>query len=151
MPLVELLLEHRSPLNATDVSGLSALHHGELCTMFDASGASRSSSSSSSLGRLLLRKVVKKKMLERKEKLTRNTAISEGHGDAAMALLRAGAESDKRDGDGYLAIDLAPDRQVSVPTETSQPCEVGRFTDILQIRQYILQAAEREEIDITTS
>ena len=38
-------------------------------------------------------------------------AISEGHGDTAMVLLKAGAE-DKRDGDGNLAIDLAPDRKV---------------------------------------
>ena len=29
VPLIELLLSKRSPLNATDVSGLSALHHGE--------------------------------------------------------------------------------------------------------------------------
>ncbi|KAL9098799.1 MAG: hypothetical protein Q9163_005607 [Psora crenata] len=57
-------------------------------------------------------------------------AISEGHGDAALALLRAGAESDKRDSDGYLAIDLAPDKK---------------------IRKYILQAAEREEIEVTMS
>ena len=39
-------------------------------------------------------------------------AISEGHGDAALVLLKAGAEADKRDGDGNLAIDLAPDRKV---------------------------------------
>ena len=40
-------------------------------------------------------------------------AISEGHGDAAMVLLKAGAETDKRDVDGNLAIDLAPDKKVS--------------------------------------
>lgn len=39
-------------------------------------------------------------------------AISEGHGDAALVLLKAGAESDKRDADGHLAIDLAPDKKV---------------------------------------
>ncbi|KAL9126176.1 MAG: hypothetical protein Q9217_004738 [Psora testacea] len=55
---------------------------------------------------------------------------AEGHGDAATTLLRAGAETDKKDVDGYLAIDLAPDKQ---------------------IRKYILQTAEREELDITTS
>ena len=43
----------------------------------------------------------------------RMSAISEGHGEAAMVLLRAGAESDKKDQDGYLAIDLAPDKSVS--------------------------------------
>ena len=35
-------------------------------------------------------------------------------GDTAVALLKAGAETDKRDIDGYLAIDLAPDAQVLV-------------------------------------
>lgn len=40
-------------------------------------------------------------------------AISEGHGDAALELLKAGAEMDKRDVDGHLAIDLAPDSKVS--------------------------------------
>ena len=39
-------------------------------------------------------------------------AISEGHGDTAVVLLKAGAETDKRDVDGNLAIDLAPDRKV---------------------------------------
>lgn len=44
--------------------------------------------------------------------LTRSLAISEGHGDTALALLRAGAETDKKDIDGHLAIDLAPDAKV---------------------------------------
>lgn len=39
-------------------------------------------------------------------------AISEGHGDTALLLLKAGAEIDKRDVDGQLAIDLAPDSKV---------------------------------------
>ncbi|EON61497.1 26S proteasome non-ATPase regulatory subunit 10 [Coniosporium apollinis CBS 100218] len=54
-------------------------------------------------------------------------AISEGHGDAAMMLLKAGAETDKRDTDGHLAIQLAPDAK---------------------IRDFILQSAEREGIDL---
>lgn len=40
-------------------------------------------------------------------------AISEGHGDVALELLKVGAETDKRDVDGHLAIDLAPDIKVS--------------------------------------
>lgn len=39
-------------------------------------------------------------------------AISEGHGDAALVLLKAGAETDKKDVDEHLAIDLAPDIKV---------------------------------------
>ena len=48
------------------------------------------------------------------------TAISEGHGDTAMVLLKAGAETDKSDVDGNLAIDLAPDKKVSLTTKSYQ-------------------------------
>jgi len=34
-------------------------------------------------------------------------------GDTAVALLKAGAETDKKDVDGCLAMDLAPDSQVN--------------------------------------
>ncbi|KAI9804263.1 MAG: hypothetical protein M1833_007070 [Piccolia ochrophora] len=54
-------------------------------------------------------------------------AISEGHGDTALLLLRAGAETDKRDTDGHLALDLAPD---------------------IKIRTFISQSAEREGIEL---
>ncbi|KAI9928826.1 hypothetical protein ASPWEDRAFT_105585 [Aspergillus wentii DTO 134E9] len=82
IPIIKLLLEEgKSPVNATDMDGLTALHH----------------------------------------------AISEGQGDAAITLLKAGAEVDKRDSDGHLAIDLAPDAMV---------------------RKYITQTAEREGIDL---
>lgn len=39
-------------------------------------------------------------------------AIAEGHGDAAVELLKAGADSEKEDKDGHLPIDLAPDVKV---------------------------------------
>lgn len=41
-------------------------------------------------------------------------AISEGHGDAAILLMKAGTDLEKRDGEGNLAIDLAPDTKVRV-------------------------------------
>ncbi|CAK7232883.1 putative ankyrin-repeat protein [Sporothrix bragantina] len=81
VPIVNLLLKHRSPLNATDNAGQTPLHH----------------------------------------------AVAEGHGDTAVALLKAGAETDKKDQDGHLALDLAPDKEV---------------------RKYILQTAEREGIEL---
>jgi 26S proteasome non-ATPase regulatory subunit 10 len=34
-------------------------------------------------------------------------------GDTAVALLKAGAETNKKDVDGFLAMDLTPDSQVS--------------------------------------
>ena len=48
-------------------------------------------------------------------------------GDTAVALLKAGAETDKKDVDGFLALELAPDAQV---------------------RKFILQSAEREGIEL---
>lgn len=46
-------------------------------------------------------------------------------GDTAVALLKAGAETDKKDAEGHLALDLAPDAQVgylppSYPRELSE-------------------------------
>ena len=56
-------------------------------------------------------------------------AIAEGHGDTALVLLKAGADTDKKDGNGALAIDLAPDAK---------------------IRNYISKAAEEEGIELAT-
>ncbi|OGM47546.1 proteasome regulatory particle subunit (Nas6) [Aspergillus bombycis] len=81
-PIIKVLLQDgKSPVNATDMDGLTALHH----------------------------------------------AISEGHGEAAITLLKAGAETDKKDADGTLAIDMAPDASV---------------------RTYIRQTAEMEGLEI---
>lgn len=54
-------------------------------------------------------------------------SISEGHGDAALLLLMRGAEFDKEANDGSLALSLAPDAKT---------------------RSFIVQAAEREGIDL---
>ncbi|RMZ84850.1 hypothetical protein DV737_g1027, partial [Chaetothyriales sp. CBS 132003] len=54
-------------------------------------------------------------------------AISEGHGDVAVELLKRGAQSDKRDGDGRTPLECAPDGKV---------------------RSYVIKAAEREGIDL---
>ncbi|KAI0165945.1 ankyrin repeat-containing domain protein [Xylariaceae sp. FL1272] len=81
VPMVKLLLENRSPLNATDNAGYTALHH----------------------------------------------AVAEGHGDTAVSLLKAGAETDKKDSDGFLALNLAPDKEV---------------------RKYIQREAENEGIEL---
>ncbi len=80
------MLENKSPLNATDISGLTALHHGKSAASFMGEDDGL--------------------------KVDYCKAISEGHGDTALVLLKAGAETDKRDVDGNLAIDLAPDKKV---------------------------------------
>lgn len=97
--MVNLLLKNRSPLNATDSAGYTALHHAV------AEGHGRCSSTRS----------------DRPPRLTCHL------GDTAVALLKAGAEVDKRDSDGYLALDLAPDKE---------------------IRKYIEREAENEGIDL---
>jgi hypothetical protein len=45
-------------------------------------------------------------------------------GDAVVVLLKAGAETDKKDMDGNLALDLTPDREVS-PHESLQENKPG--------------------------
>jgi len=68
VPIIKVLLEEgKSPINATDNDGMTALHH----------------------------------------------AIAEGQGDAAIFLLKSGADAEKRDSDGRLAIALVPDDKVS--------------------------------------
>lgn len=69
-PIIRLFLEDKSPVNATDREGWTALHH----------------------------------------------AIAEGHGDAALELLKAGADVSKKTNDGELALQLAPDKKVELST-----------------------------------
>ncbi len=57
-------------------------------------------------------------------------AISEGHGDTALLLLKSGAETDKKDVDGHLAIDLAPDTKVCILITSVSRCDsltIGRY------------------------
>ena len=61
--------------------------------------------------------------------LTGLTAISEGHGDVALILLKAGALTDKRDVDGKLAIDMAPDAKVRVYLKLPQRARLKATID----------------------
>ena len=64
-------------------------------------------------------------------------------GDTAVALLKAGAETDKKDVDGFLAVDLAPYSQLS--------CLTWKWimaTNSIKVKKFILQSAEREGIDL---
>ena len=73
------------------------------------------------------------------------TAISEGHGDTALVLLKAGAEFDKKDIDGHLPIDLAPDGNVCSLLHVALV-----FADMFRkIRSFILRSADREGIDLS--
>ncbi|KAI1137069.1 ankyrin repeat-containing domain protein [Hypoxylon sp. FL0543] len=101
VPMVNLLLQNRSPLNATDNAGYTALHHAV------AEGHGQFSRIPS--------------------KLRSNETADKKLGATAVALLKAGAETDKRDSDGFLALDLAPDKEV---------------------RKYIEREAENEGIDL---
>ena len=100
--MIKLFLDNQSPVNATDIDGWTALHHGGLflCPRNHSRGMPTD----------LL-----------------SAAISEGHGDAAISLLKAGADPKKEDRDGQLPLSLAPDAK---------------------IREFILTSAEREGIDL---
>ncbi|KAK5628187.1 hypothetical protein RRF57_003902 [Xylaria bambusicola] len=84
-PMVKLLLQHNSPINASDIAGSTALHHAV------AEGHGMISP-----------------FLSTVEDMQAHVVI----GHVAIALLKAGAETDKKDADGYLALELAPDKQV---------------------------------------
>ncbi|KAL9115449.1 MAG: hypothetical protein Q9227_000770 [Pyrenula ochraceoflavens] len=72
-------------------------------------------------------------------------AVSEGHGDVAVALLKAGAETDRRDSEERLAIDLAPDTKVRVAAlEGGFEMRLTRA----QVKKYIISEAEKEGIDL---
>lgn len=114
VPMVTLLLENKSPLNATDVAGYTALHHGEShfphrekkCFELEKATADFAFISAK------IQPLLSAPKLTHALRSGDLSAISEGHGDTALALLKAGAETDKRDVDGYLAIELAPDAKV---------------------------------------
>lgn len=84
--MITLLLEHKSPLDATDNTGYTALHHA----IAEGHGA----------------------LLICREWPVSSPLTITCSGDAAVTLLKAGADSTKRDVEGVLAIDLAPDREV---------------------------------------
>jgi len=61
------------------------------------------------------------------------TAVSEGHGDTAVVLLKAGAEVDKKDFDGHLAIELAPDAKVlllSIATSNDKKLTLSKASKV---------------------
>ena len=76
------------------------------------------------------------------------TAISEGHGDTALVLLRAGAESDKKDIDGHLALDLAPDKKASLERTCLKSYPFLTSSLCAQVYSFISQACEREGIEL---
>lgn len=91
--MVALLLKHRSPLNATDASGYTALHHA----VAEGHGA----------------------YCPHDKRVPGIPADIFPSGDTAVALLKEGAETDKKDADGKLALQLAPDKEVSYTHTTT--------------------------------
>ncbi|KAF6221083.1 hypothetical protein HO133_002764 [Letharia lupina] len=148
--LVDMLLSKEADVNAKNYSGQTALHFTasknnlEIARRLISHGAT--ARVKDKRGQLPLHRAAAigsvpmvNLMLENKSPLNATDisgltalhhAISEGHGDTALVLLKSGAETDKRDVDGNLAIDLAPDKK---------------------IRQFVLQSAEREGVDIEES
>ncbi|PGH11302.1 hypothetical protein AJ80_07202 [Polytolypa hystricis UAMH7299] len=144
--MIEMLLRKDGDPNMKSVTGQNALHFatskGNLSTVKILLGAKCSARAVDSRGQLPLHRAAATgsvpimKVLLDEGKSPLNTAdvdgmtplhhaVSEGHAEAAVLLLRLGADAGKRDKGGKLAIEMAPDSKV---------------------RKYILQAAEREGI-----
>ena len=68
-------------------------------------------------------------------------------GDVAIALLKAGAETDKKDVDGFLAMELAPGTDVRSSHCPFFTCAVVD-TNGEQVRKYIERKAEEEGIQL---
>ncbi|KAF2461003.1 proteasome regulatory particle subunit [Lineolata rhizophorae] len=144
--ILDLLLQRGADVNMKNNNGQTALHFTASKNNLDAAKKLISGRASARIkdkrGQLALHRAAAvgsvpmiKLLLENKSPLNATDmdgltalhhAIAEGHGDAAMELLKAGAETEKRSSDGHLAIEMAPDQK---------------------IRSFILQSAEREGID----
>lgn len=74
-------------------------------------------------------------------------AIAEGHGPAAILLLQSGADPLKRDNDEKLAIELVPDDKVCFSPGLWRP-ELTSFVFCLKVKNFILETAEREGIEL---
>lgn len=147
LPIIELLLSKDADAKMPTNSGVTPLHLAvsknnlDVCRTLLKHGAS--ARVKDKRGQLALHRAaaignvpILKLLLENKSPINATDmdgmtalhhAISEGNGDVAVELLKAGAETDKKDNDERLAIDCAPDAKV---------------------RSYIVKAAEREGIDI---
>ncbi|KAL4812371.1 ankyrin repeat-containing domain protein [Aspergillus spinulosporus] len=147
-PIIELLLRKGADVNVKSITGQNALHFATskanistVRTLLENKCSARvkdkrgqlalhraAAIGSTPIIQLLLKEGRSPVSATDNDGLTAlHHAISEGHGDAALTLLKAGAEADKKDANGMLAIDMAPDKKV---------------------RNYILQAAEREGIEL---
>lgn len=65
-------------------------------------------------------------------------------GDTAVALLKEGADHTIKNAEDVVALDLAPDKAVGA----SESKRVASSDKVCQVRQYIIQGAEREGIDL---
>lgn len=148
-PIVDLLLSKDADVNAKNNNGQTALHfcaskvNLDIARTLLAQKPPASARVKDRRGQLPLHRAaavgsvpMMKALIDAKSPLNATDmdgmtalhhAISEGHGDAALLLLTLGAEFDKKDKDGHVPLDLAPDAKT---------------------RTFIVQAAEREGIDL---
>lgn len=146
--LVSLLLSKDADVNAQNNAGQTALHFAASKAHLDVArallGAGASARVRDRRGQLALHRAaaggsvpVLRELLGRGKSPVNASdvdgmtalhhAVSEGHGDAALLLLTSGAEFDRKDGEGRTALECAPDAKT---------------------RRFIVQAAEREGIDL---
>ncbi|EEH21138.1 hypothetical protein PABG_03369 [Paracoccidioides brasiliensis Pb03] len=148
-PIIELLLQKEADVNIKSTAGQNAIHFAtsknNVSTVRLLLSHKCSARVKDNRGQLALHRAAAigsipiLNMLIEEGKSPLNTtdidgatalhhAVAEGHAEAALVLLRAGAEVDKRDNNEKLAIELAPDSKV---------------------RKYILECAQREGIELS--
>lgn len=99
LDIVRKLIAHQASARIKDKRGQLALHRAAAV-------------GSVPILRMLLQNKSPVNATDRDGMTALHHAISEGHGQAAIELLKAGAETDKENVDGKRAIDLAPDSKV---------------------------------------
>ncbi|KAI9819955.1 MAG: hypothetical protein M1827_006525 [Pycnora praestabilis] len=153
--LVDLLLRKEADVNSKNFNGQTALHFcaskNNLQVAHSLVEHKASARIKDKRGQLALHRAAAigsvpmvKLLLENKTPLNAadtsgltalHHAIAEGHGDTALLLLKSGVETDKRDMEGHLAIDLAPDAKAKIILGV--------------IRNFILKSAEREGLELS--
>ncbi|KAK8126303.1 ankyrin repeat domain-containing protein [Apiospora kogelbergensis] len=127
--LVELLLSRGADVNQTNHNGQTALHfvasksNLEVARLLLDSKPPASARVRDKRGQYALHRAAAAGSVPMKLLLTHDNDT----GATAVALLKAGADTDKKDSDGFLALDLAPDKEV---------------------RKYIEREAENEGIEL---
>ena len=118
VPMLELLLANRSPLNTSDVSGFTALHHGKSAVI---------------VGICVYQTQMPRSHFRRSRRC--GNGITQGWGGDGQK--GRGWASGHRSGSGHKG-----------GQQQKPPSPSLASTDMMQIRKFIVQSAEREGIEV---